>query len=71
MDSARRPSRTRSSGAVASGTIEFEPNGTAMLVDHTRCFEPRHTDVREAVGQGYIGELSRIFATYGGRRRDA
>jgi predicted dehydrogenase len=45
-----------------------EANGTALLVDHTRCFEPRHNDVAQAVRGGYVGDLTRIFASYGGSR---
>jgi predicted dehydrogenase len=55
--------------ADADRMIEaVERNGTAMLVDHTRCFDPCYMEVRQAVREGFIGDLTRIVAYLGGRR---
>jgi predicted dehydrogenase len=55
--------------ADADRMIEaVERNGTHLLVDHTRNFDPCYTAVHDAVRAGAIGELTRIVAHLGGRR---
>jgi predicted dehydrogenase len=45
-----------------------ERNGTKMLVDHTRNFDPAYVQAREMIRAGEIGELTRIVAYLGGER---
>ena len=55
--------------ADADRMIEVvEANGTHLLVDHTRCFDPAYTAVFDAVRAGAIGALTRIVAYLGGKR---
>jgi predicted dehydrogenase len=55
--------------ADADRIIEsIERNGTKMSVDHTRSWIPSYQAVRQAIGNGEIGEFTRIIAHMGGRR---